>query len=78
MPPRLGPTLFRMTAAGMAITMPTSENNELSQPAVAMSMPNASIKVVMLGATLFCTSASDTPAKMVANATRTQARFSYS
>lgn len=56
--------------------MPTNENSELSHPAVAMSIPNAACSVVMQGATLFCTSASAIPARIVANAT-TQARFAF-
>ena len=49
----LGPSLFKMIDAGSAMMMPTSENSELNQPAVAMSMPNALCSVVMQGATLF-------------------------
>ena len=76
MPPFFGPSLFSTMEAGMAMTIPTSENRELSQPAVAISILNAPMRVVMQGATLFCTSASEMPAKMVANAT-IQARFVF-
>ena len=68
-PPRFGPILFRMTAAGIAITMPTSEKTELSHPAVAISIWSASCRTSMHGATLFCTRARAIPAKIVAKAT---------
>ena len=56
--------------------MPTSENSELSQPAVAESMLNVVCSSSIQGATLFCTKARETPAKMVAKAT-IHARFVF-